>query len=98
MPYTPKPIDTSDVLLNEDLNGIVEILAKNTHENWASMRMSQGWQYGPERNDEFKEHPCLVSYENLPKSEKEHDRKVVREMLKTLITLGFEIRRRERTE
>jgi len=89
----PKPVDTSGVLLTRDLDRIVEMLAKNTHENWASMRMSQGWRYGSERDDEHKEHPCLVPFEKLPESEKEHDRKVVREMLKTLLTLGFEIKR-----
>ena len=98
MSYKPRPVDTSDVLLSEDLNEIVELLAKNTHENWALMRLRQGWRFGPERNDDYKEHPCLVSFENLPESEKEHDRKVVRELLKTLLTLGFEIQRSEKTE
>jgi ryanodine receptor 2 len=91
MSYTPEPVDTSGILLAGELNGIVELLAKNTHDNWAFMRMKQGWRYGPERNDTNKEHPCLVPYESLPESEKEHDRKVVMELLKTLISLGFEI-------
>jgi hypothetical protein len=94
--YSPKPIDTPDVLTNE-LNGIVELLPKNTPENWASIRMSQGWRYGSERNNEYKE-PCLVPFEKLPKSEKEYDRKIVREMLMTLFTPGFEIQRTEKTE
>jgi len=94
LPYTPKPLDTSGVLLTKDLNTIVELLAKNTHDNWASLRMKEGWRYGPERNDALKEHPCLVPYEELPESEKEHDRKVVRELLKTLLSLGFGIRRK----
>lgn len=92
--YTPKPIDTSEIFLSNELKLLVEFLAKNTHENWASLRMSEGWQYGPERDDAYKKHPCLVLYEDLPESEKEHDRKVVREMLKTLISLGFEIRQK----
>jgi ryanodine receptor 2 len=98
LPYEPIPIDTSDVFLSVDLKNIVELLAKNTHENWASIRISQGWRYGPERNDLHKEHPCLVPFENLPESEKEHDRKIVQEMLKTLLILGFKIHRSEKTE
>jgi len=98
LPYTPTPVDTSGVLLPEDLNGIVEVLAKNTNENWDSTRMSEGGWYGPKRNDEYKEYTCLVPFENLPESEKERDRKVVREMSKTLLTLGFEIQRSEKTE
>ena len=91
MPYSPKLVDTSDVFLSEDLKSIVEQLAKNIHENWASVRMSQGWRYGPERSDLLKEHPCLVPFENLLESEKEHDRRIVQEILKTLLILGFEI-------
>ena len=79
--------------MTEDLKGIVELLAENTHENWAAGRMSQGWRYGPERNDADKEHPCLVPYELLPESEKEHDRKVVLEIVKTLIVRGFALRK-----
>ena len=93
MPYTPKPVDTSGVHVTKELHEIVELLAKNTHDNWASLRMKEGWRYGPERNDPLKEHPCLVPYEELPESEKEHDRTVVRELVKTLLSLGFEIRK-----
>jgi hypothetical protein len=94
LPYTPSPIETAQILLNAELLEIVELLAKNTHDNWASLRMSNGWRYGPERDDTRKKHPCLVPYEDLPESEKEHDRKVVREMLKTLLSLGFEIKKK----
>jgi hypothetical protein len=89
--YTPEPVDTSGVLLTGDLNVIVELLAKNTHENWAIERKKEGWKYGHKRDDRKKEHPCLVPYENLPESEKEHDRIVVKELLKTIILLGFRI-------
>jgi RyR domain len=91
LPYTPEPVDTSGVLLTEELNKIVELLAKNTHENWAVERKKEGWKYGHKRDDRKKEHPCLVPYENLPESEKEHDRIVVKELLKTIILLGFRI-------
>lgn len=93
MTYTPKPVDTSKIFLGRDLEGLVDYLAKNTHENWAALRKKEGWRYGPERNDARREHPCLVPYEDLPEPEKEHDRSVVREMMRTLILLGFEIRK-----
>lgn len=91
MLYLPKPVDTSEILLNDDLNGLVEFLAKNTHENWAFERLNQGWQYGLNRNDVKKEHPCLVPYEKLEEGEKEHDRIVVKELIKTILLLGFHI-------
>lgn len=94
MPYLPEPIDTSGIFLTSDLTGIVELLAKNTHENWAAGRISLGWQYGPERNDTKKEHPCLVPYNILPEAEKEYDRMIVREVLKTLLALEFEVQKK----
>jgi hypothetical protein len=91
--YHPHPIDTSSVRLNENLSTLVEFLAKNTHDNWAAQRMAHGWHYGPKRNDEKKEHPCLVPYEQLSESEKEQDRIAVRELLKMMILLGFRIKK-----
>ena len=84
----PKPIDTPDVLLTNELNGIVELLPNNTPENWASLRMSQGWRYGSERNNEYKEHRVLSLFEKLPKSKKKYDRRIVREMVMTWSHLG----------
>lgn len=36
--------------------------------------MTEGWTYGPERNDTLKQHLCLMPYEELPESEKQYDR------------------------
>ena len=37
--YVPQPMDTSDVLLPEELNVLIEQMAKNVHEEWAQSRM-----------------------------------------------------------
>ena len=89
--YTPHPLDTSDVKLPQELEVLVEQMAKNVHEVWAQTRIAQGWQYGAERNDTLKHHPCLVPYEDLPDSEKEYDRNTSVETLKLILKLGFEI-------
>lgn len=91
--YVPQPMDTEDVQLPEDLNELVEQMAKNVHEVWAQTRIQQGWTYGPERNDALKHHPCLVPYEELPESEKEYDRNTSIETLKLICKLGFKISR-----
>lgn len=91
--YVPQPMDTEDVQLPEELNELVEQMAKNVHEVWAQTRIRQGWTYGPERNDALKHHPCLVSYEDLPESEKEYDRNTSVETLKLICKLGFKITR-----
>lgn len=92
--YTPKPIDTSDIQIPEELNSLLEAMAKNVHEIWAQERMSQGWTYGEKRDDAKKHHPCLVPYEDLPEEEKVYDRNTSVETLKLILNLGFKIVKR----
>lgn len=89
--YVPQPMDTSEVRLPEELSELIEQMAKNVHEVWAQNRISQGWTYGPERNDALKHHPCLVAYEELPEVEKAYDRDTALETLKLIANLGFTI-------
>lgn len=89
--YVPQPMDTSDVQLPEELNELVERMAKNVHEVWAQSRIEQGWVYGQERSDAFKTHPCLVPYEDLPEIEKAYDRDTALGTLKLICKLGFKI-------
>ena len=89
--YVPKPAQTDDIVLSEELNSLVEAMAKNVHEVWAESRISQGWTYGPERNDALKTHPCLVPYEELPEVEKAYDRDTAVGTLKLICKLGFKI-------
>ena len=89
--YAPQPMDTSDIQLPEELEALVEEMAKNVHEVWAETRIKQGWTYGPERNDKQKKHPCLIPYEELPEEEKEYDRGTSVGTLKLILKLGFRI-------
>ena len=89
--YIPQPIDTSEVELSPEILELTELLAKNTHDVWAAGRISQGWTYGPERNDEEKKHPCLVAYEKLSDDEKSYDVNTALETLKCIIKLGYRI-------
>ena len=91
MPYQPVPIDTSAVSLTEEICELTELLAANTHEVWARQRLSEGWRFGPERNDTRREHPGLVPYEQLAESEKEYDRQTALETLKVILSLGYRI-------
>lgn len=91
--YRPHPVDTSDVVLPEEMDELVEEMAKNVHEVWAETRIKQGWTYGAERNDERKTHPCLVPYEELPEEEKDYDRQTAIATLKLIMKLGFSIKR-----
>lgn len=91
MEYEPAPLDTSQVRLTEDIRELTELLAKNTHDVWARQRISDGWRYGPQRDDQRKEHPGLVPYEQLSDAEQEYDRQTALETLKAIIALGYRV-------
>ncbi len=94
--YIPQPVDTRDVILPSELEPLVEQMAKNVHDVWASGRIADGWQYGEKRDDEKKTHPCLLSYEQLPDSEKEYDRQTAIGTLKFILKQGFCVRKLHR--
>ena len=91
--YKPNPIDTKSISLNNDIIALSEVLAKNTHEVWASGRIADGWTYGDVRDDAKRQHPCLVPYGELPESEKDYDRATAMETLKVIVNLGFRIQK-----
>jgi hypothetical protein len=37
-----------------------------SHENWLEDKEADGWKYGPLKNPERKEHPCMIPYAQLP--------------------------------
>ena len=88
--YIPSPVDTSGIELSEELNALGEALAKNVHDVWAAGRIADGWTRGP-RNDELKQHPCLVPYEELSEEEKDYDRRTSVETLKFIVSQGYSI-------
>ena len=91
--YYPSPIDTATIQLSQELQELTELLARNAHDIWALQRIREGWTFGPERNDQTKQHPDLIPYERLSDSEKEYDRKTAMQTLKAIVALGYTIRR-----
>jgi hypothetical protein len=92
--YKPKPINTQNYVLPKGIEELREMLAENIHEVWSKQRIEQGWTFGPERNDMKKEHPNLVPYNQLSEQDKDYDRNTAMETLKTIISLGYEIRKK----
>ena len=72
-----------------------EMIAKNVHEVWAQSRIEEGWTYGPVRDDTKRQTPCLVPYEDLPESEKAYDRNTAMETIKLIISLGYDVVKRD---
>lgn len=89
--YKPNPIDTSKIVLPQDLLELTEKIAENVHENWSVGRIADGWTYGQTRDDDKKTTPCLVPYSELSDSEKEFDRVTALQTLKLIVALGYKI-------
>lgn len=89
--YQPKQIDTSSIVLDEELLSLVEVFAETVHDVWALGRMKEGYIYGETRDEIKKTHPCLVPYHELAESEKDFDRNTAMETIKLLLSLGYEI-------
>lgn len=47
---------------------------EQSHDSWLSEKVATGWKYGPIKNPETKEHPCMVAYSELPESQRAKDR------------------------
>ncbi len=87
--YEPKPIDTSKVDLSKTFKGLIETLAKNSHDTWALQRHEEGWNYGEKHGD--KTNTNLIDYEFLPESEKVGNRNTVREIMKAILACDYMI-------
>lgn len=43
------------------------------HNAWMQDKIDNGWKYGPKKDEERKEHPCIVPFEQLPSEQKAKD-------------------------
>lgn len=89
--YNPKLIDLEHIELPDGYDELREAIAENAHDRWALERQSEGWTYGPKRDDSKLETPDMVPYAQLPESEKQYDRIMAENTLKLLTSLGYKI-------
>ncbi|WP_202551633.1 RyR domain-containing protein [Streptomyces sp. SID8352] len=43
------------------------------HQDWCDFKTSDGWVYGPVKDEAAKTHPCLMSYRDLPPEQRRKD-------------------------
>ncbi|XP_053094372.1 ryanodine receptor 2 isoform X8 [Pangasianodon hypophthalmus] len=89
--FTPIPVDTSQIVLPPHLERIREKLAENIHELWVMNKIELGWTYGVVRDDNKRQHPCLVEFSKLPEQERSYNLQMSLETLKTLLALGCHV-------
>lgn len=89
--YDPQPIEVDDAKLSPELLELGEAIAENAHEVWAMKRRSEGWTWGPERNDSLLQTPDMTPYSNLSEEEKDYDRQMALQTLKLVQKMGYRI-------
>lgn len=61
------------------VNGVKFVLANPhegpdaNHQNWLRQKLREGWKYGPVKDPEKLEHPCMVAFEQLPEEQQVKD-------------------------
>lgn len=75
-----KPWDEAPVWQKESAMKGVQFLIDNPdvgpegcHNAWYDHRASEGWQWGPVKDEQKKEHPCMVSFVELPAAQQTKD-------------------------
>ncbi|XP_061609074.1 ryanodine receptor 3 isoform X2 [Phyllopteryx taeniolatus] len=89
--FIPTPVDTSQIVLPPHMDNIRDKLAENIHELWGMNKIELGWTYGKVRDDNKRQHPCLVDFTKLPETERSYNLQMSSETLKTLMALGCHV-------
>ncbi|XP_047657475.1 ryanodine receptor 3 isoform X4 [Tachysurus fulvidraco] len=89
--FIPVPVNTSQTVLPPHLENVRNKLAENIHELWGMNKIELGWTYGKVRDDNKRQHPCLVDFSKLPETEKNYNLQMSTETLKTLLALGCHV-------
>ncbi|XP_034436295.1 ryanodine receptor 3 isoform X5 [Hippoglossus hippoglossus] len=89
--FIPTPVDTTQVVLPPHLDNVRDRLAENIHELWGMNKIELGWTYGKVRDDNKRQHPCLVDFAKLPETERNYNLQMSSETLKTLLALGCHV-------
>lgn len=50
-----------------------ELTSAQLHESWMAEKETNGWVHGPVKDEETKEHPCMVPYNELPQEQRHKD-------------------------
>ncbi|KAJ7989095.1 hypothetical protein DPEC_G00315980 [Dallia pectoralis] len=89
--YIPTPVETSQIVMPPYLEKVRDRLAENIHELWGMNKIELGWSYGKIRDDNKRQHPCLVDFSKLPETEKNYNLQMSTETFKTLLALGCHV-------
>lgn len=50
-----------------------DVTPEQSHDSWMTQKITEGWVYGPVKDAELKQHPCMKPYSELPLEQKAKD-------------------------
>jgi hypothetical protein len=71
--------EATPVIRNSIIDGVQkavgnpDLTPEDSHVAWTKYKLSEGWTYGPIKDEKTKRHPNLVPYDELPFAEKKKD-------------------------
>lgn len=56
-----------------DLHTMGDFGPEASHISWMQQKLDDGWAYGPVKDPELKQHPCMVPFDQLPREQQAKD-------------------------
>lgn len=63
----------SSARMGVDLHSNGDFGPEASHISWMSQKLAEGWVYGPVKDPEAKQHPCIVPFNELPREHQAKD-------------------------
>ncbi|CAB1315998.1 unnamed protein product [Coregonus sp. 'balchen'] len=83
--FDPKPVETTNTIIPERLDGFINKYAEHTHDKWAFEKIQNNWTYGEILDENSKTHPMLRPYKTFSEKDKEIYRWPIKESMKAMI-------------
>ncbi|XP_073771088.1 ryanodine receptor 1 isoform X3 [Danio rerio] len=83
--FDPKPVDTTNTIIPEKLDGFINRYAEYTHDRWAFEKIQNNWTFGEVMDENAKTHPMLRPYKTFSEKDKEIYRWPIKESIKAMI-------------
>lgn len=78
-PVSPPWEEAPDWQQESVINGVKfhlenpSVTPRDSHDNWYHEKARQGWTWGPVKDADEREHPCMVPYDDLPVEQRAKD-------------------------
>jgi hypothetical protein len=75
----------------------IKMMAPLEHARWCQEKISEGWKYGPDKDNERNTNPNLVPWEKLRRDGINKNEKFIRDLPKVLARAGFQVEKQPPT-